>query len=106
MTYLAALPAWMQLIVWASIYGGLMALAALALRPVARGRVPARWWFVAWLLVVVRFIPLPAPQSKWSAFNWLPQTTGQTVTEQAADVGSAKGPGAVVPHEAAGKAPA
>jgi beta-lactamase regulating signal transducer with metallopeptidase domain len=67
------IPAWLQGVLWASVYGTALAAAVLLAQPLLRRcRVPARWRFALWLLVLVRFTPLPLPESRWSVWNYLP----------------------------------
>jgi beta-lactamase regulating signal transducer with metallopeptidase domain len=63
------MPAWLAGIVEASIYATVVAVLVLGVLMVAGRRIPARWRFALWFLVLVRLVPLPMPESRVSLFN-------------------------------------
>lgn len=72
-------PAWLWIILEASALASLAALAVLAIHLVAGHRLPARWRCAMWLLVLIRFLPLPLPESRWSLFNLVPQASQPSI---------------------------
>ena len=63
MNAFAHLPSWLAALLEASAYGTALAALFLALQPLLRRALPARWRYALWLLVLVRFLPLPWPAS-------------------------------------------
>src|SRR6185369_7371704 len=61
----------------ASLYGTILAALFVLAMPLLRRHVPARWRFALWILVLLRFVPLPLPESRLSVFNLLPQREGK-----------------------------
>lgn len=41
----------------------------LAVRVLLRDRLPSRWWYVLWVVVLIRLLCPWTPQSRWSVFN-------------------------------------
>ncbi len=74
---------WLQSLLRTSFDASLMAIAVLALQPLLRRHIPARWRFGVWLLVLVRFVPLPLPESRFSLYNLLPHARTAVVAEAA-----------------------
>ncbi len=72
---------WLQTLLWASFYGAVLAAAMLLMQMALRRHVPARWRFVLWLIVLVRFVPMAGVESRWSPFNWLPHAQGEQKRE-------------------------
>jgi bla regulator protein blaR1 len=64
----------LHLLLTTSAYASLFAIIILSLQPVLRRYVSAHWRFILWIVVLVRFLPLPLPESRMSIFNWLPRT--------------------------------
>ena len=76
-----ALSPWLQAIVWTSAQASLLALGVLGLQWVLRSRVPARWRFMLWFVVLAGFVPMAWPESKLSLMNWLPRQEKTRPTE-------------------------
>src|SRR5207302_387643 len=56
---------------------GSVAIVLIAVAYVVIGRrVPARWWYALWLVVVLRLVVPIAPSSPWSLFNLVPMRPG------------------------------
>ena len=68
----------LHLLLTTSAYASLFAVIILLLQPLLRRYVSARWRFILWMVVLVRFLPLPLPESRISVFNWLPRTAQAT----------------------------
>jgi len=70
-----------------SIQGSLLICLILLVKSVLRGRLPIRWHYYLWLLLLVRLALPWAPQSRFSMFNLIPQysspeSTATTLTTE------------------------
>ncbi|HUO09660.1 MAG TPA: M56 family metallopeptidase [Phycisphaerae bacterium] len=67
----------------ASWHASLLALIVLAFQFLTRKKLPARWRFALWFLVLLRLSGLALPESRLSIFNWVPASpvamTSQTI---------------------------
>jgi beta-lactamase regulating signal transducer with metallopeptidase domain len=61
-----------------------LAMVVLAITAIGRGRVPPRWRFALWLLVLVRFATPATPAAPWSLFGLLSGGGAAVVEEVAA----------------------
>jgi beta-lactamase regulating signal transducer with metallopeptidase domain len=69
---LSALPPWLAAVVMTSLYATVVAGLVVGVQMAAGRRLPARWRFALWFLVLARLVPLPLPESRASLFNLLP----------------------------------
>ncbi len=79
MTAMPALPPSLQTLLTTSAYASLFALVILLLQPLLQRCISARWRFILWMLVLIRFLPLSLPESRFSIFNYLPRSTVTTM---------------------------
>ncbi len=58
----------------ASWHATFLAVMVILFQLVMRKRLPARWRFALWLLVLVRLSGVALPESRLSVFNWVPRS--------------------------------
>ncbi len=63
-------------LVQATVKGSAAIVLIAAAYVVIGRRVPARWWYALWLVVVLRLVVPIAPSSPWSLFNLVPMRPG------------------------------
>jgi beta-lactamase regulating signal transducer with metallopeptidase domain/Tol biopolymer transport system component len=66
-----------------SLQGSLLICLILLVKSVLRGRLPIRWHYYLWLLLLVRLALPWAPQSRLSMFNLIPQYSSPKLAETA-----------------------
>ncbi|MHC4072140.1 MAG: M56 family metallopeptidase [Planctomycetota bacterium] len=77
-----------------TLQAGLLFCLIMLVQLILRGRLPIRWHYCLWLLLLVRMASPWLPESKISIFNWVPQSIQQggiieslSQTQDAHDVG-------------------
>ena len=71
-----------------SLQGSLLICLILLVKSVLRGKLPIRWHYYLWLLLLVRLALPWAPQSRLSIFNLIPQYSSPERAETALTTGS------------------
>ncbi len=64
-------------LLWASIQGSVLIVLIILIQIVLRRKLPIRWHYLIWLLLLIRLAVPWLPQSRISVFNLVPKSIQQ-----------------------------